>query len=100
MEPAAIISDMSQILAFLIILTLLVRPLGGYMAKVYQGERSLLSPLFGPLEMGLYRITGIDIDAEMDWKRYAVTLLIFNFIMMVASFAVLMLQGYLPLNPQ
>lgn len=100
MQSADIIYDMSQILAFLIVLTLLVRPLGGYMAKVYQGERSLLYPVFGPLEKALYRITGIDRDAEMDWKRYAVTLLIFNFIMIAASFAVLMLQGYLPLNPQ
>src|SRR5208283_3950951 len=100
MQSADIISDMSQILAFLVVLTLLVRPLGGYLAKVYQGERPLLSTLFGPLETGLYCLTGIDRDAEMNWKQYAVTVLIFNFIMMVASFAVLMLQGYLPLNPQ
>src|SRR5208283_3255739 len=100
MQPADIISDMSQVLALLVVLTLLVRPLGGYMANVYHGKRSLLLSLLGPLERGLYRLTGIDRDAEMDWKQYAVTALIFNFIMMVTSFAVLMLQGYLPLNPQ
>jgi len=100
MQSADIISDICQILAFLVVLTLLVRPLGGYMAKVYQGERSILYPLFSPLERGLYRITGIDINAVMDWKQYTVSALIFNLIMMVVSFAVLMLQGYLPLNPQ
>jgi K+-transporting ATPase ATPase A chain len=100
MQSQDIIYDLSQIFALLAVLILLVKPLGGYMAKVYQGEHSLLSPLLGPLESWVYRIIGVDKDAEMDWKQYAVTLLIFNLVMMGVSFAVLMLQGYLPLNPQ
>ena len=100
MQSTNIIYDMSQILALLVVLTLLVKPLGSYMAKVYQGERSLMSPLLGPLERAIYRIIGVDKDAEMDWKQYAATMLILNFLMMAASFAVLMLQGHLPFNPQ
>ncbi|HET6516320.1 MAG TPA: potassium-transporting ATPase subunit KdpA [Thermodesulfovibrionales bacterium] len=100
MQSADIISDMSQIIVLLAVLTLLARPLGAYMARVYQGERSALCRLFVPLERGLYRIAGIDSDTEMDWKQYAVAVLILNVIMIVASFAVLVLQGYLPLNPQ
>jgi K+-transporting ATPase ATPase A chain len=92
--------DLLQILAILVLLTLLIKPFGGYMAKVYRGERSLLSPLFGPFERWIYRIIGIEKDAEMDWKQYAVSLLVFNFLIMATSFAVLMLQGYLPFNPQ
>ena len=100
MQYIDIIFDISQILAFLLILTLFVKPLGGYMAKVYQGERSVLSPLFVPFENTIYRFIGIEKDAEMNWKQYAVTMLIFNFIGIAAVFAILMLQGSLPFNPQ
>ncbi|MDR3580227.1 MAG: potassium-transporting ATPase subunit KdpA [Oryzomonas sp.] len=100
MQVTNIVYDISQILALLVLLTILVKPLGCYMAKVYQGERSLLSPLLGPVERAIYRIIGIDKDAEMDWKQYAATMLILNFLMPAASFAVLMLQGHLPFNPQ
>jgi K+-transporting ATPase A subunit len=68
MQSAHITSDMFRIFSVEIVLTLPVRPFGGYMEKVYQGERSLLSPIIGQLEKGLYRITGIDRDSEMDWK--------------------------------
>jgi potassium-transporting ATPase potassium-binding subunit len=100
MQSTNIIFDMSQILALLVVLTLLVKPLGSYMAKVYQGERSLMSPLLGPLERAIYRIIGVDKDVEMDWKQYAATMLILNFLMMAASFGVLMQQGHLPFNTQ
>jgi len=100
MQHANITFDIVQILVFLILLTLLAKPFGGYMAKVYQGERTILSPLFSFLENGLYSITGIDKDAEMNWKQYAATMLILNFIGMAVVFAILMLQGSLPFNPQ
>ncbi len=100
MQYTSITSDIIQVLVLLAVLTLLVKPFGGYMKKVYEGERTFLTPVFGPLERVLYRISGISPDAEMDWKQYAVTMLIFNFIGMVVTFAVLMLQRYLPLNPQ
>lgn len=100
MQYTGINFDIVQILAFLVVLTLLVKPFGGYIRKVYEGEDTFLTPVFGPLERVFYRISGIGPDAEMNWKQYAVTMLIFNFIMMAATFAILMLQGYLPLNPQ
>ncbi|MGD1076075.1 MAG: potassium-transporting ATPase subunit KdpA, partial [Thermodesulfovibrionales bacterium] len=87
-------------MGILIVLTLLVRPLGGYMQSVYQGDRTMLSPVFGPLERVLYRVSGIRPDTEMNWKQYAVAMLILSFLSMVTMFAILMLQGYLPLNPQ
>ena len=100
MQYTSITSDITQILALLVVLTLLVKPFGGYMKRVYQGERTFFSPVFGPLERVLYRISGIGSDAEMNWKQYAVSMLIFNFVGLAVTFAILMLQGYLPLNPR
>jgi K+-transporting ATPase ATPase A chain len=100
MQPTGIASDILQVLALLAALTLLVKPFGGYMKKVYGGERTLLAPLFGPLERGIYRVSGIAADEEMGWKQYARTMLIFNGFGLVVLFAFLIMQGYLPLNPQ
>lgn len=88
-----------QILLFCGIVTLLVRPLGGYMTRVFTGERSLLSPVLGPVERGLYRISGTSEREEQHWTIYAAAMLLFN----LAGFAVLYLlqrlQGSLPFNP-
>lgn len=100
MQNSKLFLDIFQILILLSTVTLLTKPLGGYMSKVYQGERIFLTPVFGPLEKVFYRISGIRQDAEMNWKQYAVTMLIFNFIGMVVMFAILMLQGQLPFNPR
>ena len=100
MQYTDIMFDISQILALLVVLTLLVKPLGGYMKKVYEGERTLLTPVFGPPEKIFYKISGVSPDSEMNWKQYAAAMLVFNGIGLVAMFAVLMLQGHLPLNPQ
>ena len=75
----------------------MVKPFGGYMKRVYEGERTFLTRLLGPLESVLYRISCISPDREMDWKQYAVTMLTFNFLGMIVLFALLMLQGYLPM---
>src|SRR5512135_1874537 len=100
MHHEDIIFDLSQILALLVLVTLMVKPFGGYMKRVYAGERTFLTRLFGPLERILYRISGVRPDDEMGWKHYAMTVVMFNFITMAVMFAILMLQGYLPLNPQ
>ena len=100
MQYTDIIFDLSQIFALLVILTLLVKPLGRYMAKVYQGERSILSPLLVPFEKTIYRFIGIEKDLEMNWKQYAVSMLIFNCLGIAMLLTLLMLQEYLPLNPQ
>ncbi len=100
MQYTDIIFDLLQIFALLVILTLLVKPLGKYMAKVYQGERNILSPLFAPFEKMIYHFIGIEKDAEMNWKQYAVSMLIFNCLGIAMLLTLLMLQEYLPLNPQ
>jgi len=100
MRYTGISFDIAQILALLAVVTLLVRPFGGYMKKVYDGERTLLTTVFGSLERVLYRVSSIRQDLEMDWKHYAVAMLFFNLVTMVVMFGILMLQGYLPLNPQ
>jgi K+-transporting ATPase ATPase A chain len=88
-----------QILVFLGVLVLLVKPLGLFMAKVYQGERTFLSPVIGPLERLTYRVAGIHPDDEMDWKTYAGTVLLFSAIGFIFVYLLQRLQGFLPLNP-
>jgi len=100
MENNALLFDLAQIAAILIIVTLLVKPLGSYMTRVYQGERTWLSPALSPLENLLYKVAAIDRDKEMDWKQYALAMLIFNGLGLVVVFTILMLQGWLPLNPE
>src|ERR1035437_404772 len=85
---------------FFVVLLALVKPLGAFMAKVYQGERTFLSPVFVPCENLLYRISGVKKNEEMGWKRYAWAMILFNLVLFVALFAMLMLQHLLPLNPQ
>jgi K+-transporting ATPase ATPase A chain len=94
-----IINTWLQIIVFLAALILLVKPLGLFMAKVYQGERTFLTPIFGPLERITYRLAGIHPDDEMDWKTYAGSLLLFSAIGFVFLYLLQRLQGFLPLNP-
>jgi hypothetical protein len=68
----------AQIGLFLLVLLLIVKPLGGYMARVFQGQRVFLSPVIAPIERIVYRIVGIRVDEEMNWKSYAVVMLLFN----------------------
>jgi K+-transporting ATPase ATPase A chain len=100
MQNSEIFFDIFQILMLLTTITLLTKPMGRYMSKVYQGERTFLTPVFGPLEKVFYRLSGISPDMEMNWKQYALTMLVFNFIGFVVTFVVLLLQGHLPPNPQ
>ena len=74
--------------------------LGGYMARVFTGQRSLLSPILGPAERGIYRLVGVNADVEMTWKTYALCVMMFSVVGFTALFALLLLQGSLPLNPQ
>jgi K+-transporting ATPase ATPase A chain len=93
-------NDWLQTLFFFAVLLLLVKPLGAYMARVYQGDRTLLSPLLSPCENLLYRLCGINRDEEMGWQRYAVAMLLFNLAGFAALFLLLRVQPLLPLNPQ
>ena len=89
-----------ETILFFVVLLALVKPLGSFMAQVYQGERSFLSPVLTPLENLLYRLCGVDKDEEMGWQGYAWAMILFNLVLFVALFAMLMLQHLLPLNPQ
>ena len=75
-------------------------PFGRYLAKVFMGERNLLTPLLRPVELGVYKICGIDEKSEMTWKKYVATLMSFELLGMIFLFTVVRLQGILPLNPQ
>jgi len=89
-----------QIAYYVLVLLLLVKPLGTYMAHVYQGKRTLLTPLIRPVERHFYRLAGVDPAAEMDWRTYTVAILVFNALGMLVLYLLLRLQGFLPFNPQ
>ncbi len=77
-----------------------IKPLGLYMARVFSGERTVLSPLLSPVETGLYALGGIRKDKEQTWLGYTLAMLAFSLAGFVALYAILRLQAYLPLNPQ
>jgi potassium-transporting ATPase potassium-binding subunit len=88
-----------QIALFCAVVLALVRPLGGYMAGVFNGERTVLSPVLVPVERGLYRLCGIRADHEQTWLGYALAVLVFHVLGFLLLYAVLRLQDVLPLNP-
>jgi K+-transporting ATPase ATPase A chain len=88
-----------QILVYCGIIILLVKPLGGYMHRVFNGDRTLLSPIFGPLERGLYRVCGTSEREEQHWATYAVAMLLFNLAGFLMLYVLQRLQGSLPYNP-
>jgi K+-transporting ATPase ATPase A chain len=88
-----------QILIFCAIVIALVKPLGWYMARVFEGERTLFSPVLRPLERGIYAVAGVDERQEQHWLTYAVAMLFFNAAGFVLLFLLQRLQGALPFNP-
>jgi K+-transporting ATPase ATPase A chain len=89
-----------QIVFFMVVLLALARPLGTFMARVFQRERTFLDPVLGPVERFIYRLARINPDEEMDWKANAVAMLLFNAAGLFVVYALQRLQKYLPLNPQ
>src|SRR5271165_1747432 len=89
-----------QIALFTLLVALLVRPLGAYMARVFRGEPTALGRLLGPVERAIYWLAGIDPTAEQKWLDYALALIAFNAAGVAALYALQRLQGVLPLNPQ
>ncbi len=89
-----------QILIFFGILLLTTKPLGAYMAKVFEGRRTFLSPLLGPVERVCYRLCGVNPDAEQRWTQYAGSLLAFSVFSFLFVYVIQRLQGWLPFNPQ
>jgi len=88
-----------QLVVYLVVLLVLAKPLGAYMARVYEGRRVGLDRALGWMERLIYRVSGISPKAEMGWKTYALTMLIFNLAGLLAVYALQRLQGVLPLNP-
>ncbi len=89
-----------QLLVYFGILILLVKPLGSYMARVYQSERVFLDRALGPVERFIYRLLGVDPRTEMDWKVYATAMLFFNALGLIVLYFLQRVQGISPLTPQ
>jgi len=88
------------IILFCTLIVAMARPLGGYLFRVLQGERTLLSPVLGPIEHGFYHLAGVDPRAEQSWRSYAMAILAFSFAGFGLLYLVLRTQQWLPLNPQ
>jgi K+-transporting ATPase ATPase A chain len=93
-------SSILQIIVFLVLLLGLSKPLGDYMARVYEGKATIASRVLGPVERLIYRACGIAEDQEMTWKAYALAMLVLNLAGIVVVYAILRLQGALPYNPE
>jgi K+-transporting ATPase ATPase A chain len=90
-----------QIAVFFALVLLTAKPMGLYMARVYERQKTLLDPVLGPVERLLYRMTGVDADAEMGWMEYGAAMLIFSLATLLLTYAVERLQHAIPLwNPQ
>jgi K+-transporting ATPase ATPase A chain len=93
-------NDFLQIILYFCILLLLAKPLGVYMARVYEGQPSGLDRVLGPVERFFYRVCGIKPEEEMGWKKYAGAVLLFSAAGFVLLYLLQRFQGMLPLNPQ
>ncbi|RZM30671.1 MAG: potassium-transporting ATPase subunit KdpA, partial [Sphingomonas sp.] len=82
------------------ILLALTKPVGMWLFALYEGRRTPIHAILGPVETGFYKLSGIDPKAEQGWRRYALHMILFNAMLMALTYAVLRLQGVLPGNPQ
>jgi K+-transporting ATPase ATPase A chain len=89
-----------QLIIYFVMLILLAKPLGDYMARIYQGERVFLDRVLSPVERLIYRLSGVKPDEDMNWKTYAIAVLLFNVLGLLLVYALQRLQAFLPLNPQ
>ena len=89
-----------QFVVFSVILLASVRPVGAYLARVLEGERTWLDPLLRPIERFIYKLSGVNADHEMNWREYAFALLGFSVISLLMTYSIERLQALLPWNPQ
>jgi len=89
-----------QIFLFLACVFVLTKPIGIFLARVFNREKTFLDPLLRPLEKLLYRVTGVDENREMRWTEYAASMLLFSLVSMLVLYGLERLQGHLPWNPQ
>ena len=88
-----------QIVVYCAVLLATALPLGLYLARIYDGQKTWLSPVLNPIERGILALCGVRRDQEQHWTAYAISLLIFNLVTLLALYAILRLQAYLPFNP-
>ena len=89
-----------QIAIFAVLVILITKPFGGYMTRVFNGERTPLRVVLHPIEVGIYKLCGVRPDEEQHWISYAVAMLAFSFAGFVIMYAIQRLQNVLPFNPQ
>ena len=89
-----------QILFYFALLLLVTKPLGVFMARVYNRERTFLDPVLRPIERLIYKLCRIDENREMRWTEYAFAMLLYSAVSMIVLFLLQRLQGHLPFNPQ
>ena len=94
------LSSWLQLIIYIVVLLALAKPLGSFMARVYQGEHTFLDPVLRPIERLIYRLSGVKPDEDMNWKTYASAVMLFNVLGLLAVYALQRLQAFLPLNPQ
>jgi potassium-transporting ATPase potassium-binding subunit len=90
----------SQIIVFLFLVLLITKPMGIFMARVFEREKTFLDPLLRPIERLLYRVTGVDESHEMRWTEYAFAMLLFSAVSMILLYIIERAQLWLPLNTQ
>ena len=93
-------SAIIQYILYLAILIILAIPLGAYIKKVMNGEKTFLSKILTPCEKAVYKVMRVKTDEQMSWKKYAVSVLAFSGVGLVFLFLLELLQGVLPGNPQ
>jgi potassium-transporting ATPase potassium-binding subunit len=89
-----------QFALYSLILLATVRPVGIYLARVLEGERTWLDPVLRPIERLIYKLSGVNADKEMNWREYAFAMLGFSAVSMLLTYAIERLQNFLPWNPQ
>jgi len=89
-----------QFALFSLVLLATVRPVGAYLVRVFEGERTWLDPILRPIERLIYKLSGVNAAAEMNWREYAFAMLGFSAVTVVATYAIERLQAHLPWNPQ
>jgi K+-transporting ATPase ATPase A chain len=92
-------NNLIQAIFYMVVLIVLAKPLGLFMAKVYEGTIPGIVRWLSPIERAIYRVCGIKEDDEMSWKMYAGTFLLFNMLSLIVVYAIQRFQGFLPLNP-
>jgi potassium-transporting ATPase potassium-binding subunit len=93
-------SGWAQIILFFVVIVLLTKPIGAYMACVFQRERTFVDPILRPIERLIYRVTRVDEEHEMRWTEYGFAMLVFSGVSMLLTYLIERTQQWLPFNPQ